>query len=66
MLATRRQAQVARLELGEYNQTIATLLVLTSKLKLRFVPAMVPPATPYPCARAKQSSSSTWKTIRAP
>lgn len=43
-----KQPQVARLELGEHNPAIDTLLVLSRKLGLRFAFAVGPSSEPLP------------------
>lgn len=43
-----KQPQVARLELGEHNPTIDTLLALSRKLGLRFAFAIGPAGVPLP------------------
>jgi ribosome-binding protein aMBF1 (putative translation factor) len=51
-----KQPQVARLELGEHNPTVETLLLLTRKLKLRFAFAVGPPRRPFTRAPAQDGS----------
>jgi transcriptional regulator with XRE-family HTH domain len=43
-----KQPQVARLEFGDHNPTMETLLVLTRKLRLRFAFAVGRPGHPLP------------------